>query len=71
MSVSVTIDLPEDIAQLLKERCARTRHTQSQVVAELLRPALLAKETAPPSLLKYAGAISLGDSRSERKGFSS
>ncbi|MBX3184593.1 MAG: ribbon-helix-helix protein, CopG family [Polyangiaceae bacterium] len=48
MSVSVTIDLPEDIAQLLEERCARTRHTQSQVVAELLRPALLAKETAPP-----------------------
>ena len=67
MSNTITIRLPEDLAEWLDETAAKTGVSQGKIVRDQLEKARTMEERP---FLRLAGAISASAGLSVRKGFS-
>lgn len=68
MSQSVTIRLPDELAEWLEESAARAGVSQAQVVREQLEKARASAGQKP--FMRLAGAVEGPPDLSQRKGFS-
>jgi hypothetical protein len=71
MSTTLSIRLPEDLAEWLRAQSERTGIAQGQIVREELERARTSSSESEPRLLRHAGVFRGGDrGASMRKGFS-
>jgi predicted transcriptional regulator len=67
MSNTISVRLPEDLAQWLKQTARKTGVPKGRIVREELERA---KNSAKPQFLRWAGAVDGPAGLSQRKGFS-
>ncbi|HXR96868.1 MAG TPA: ribbon-helix-helix domain-containing protein [Terriglobales bacterium] len=71
MSTTLSIRLPEELAEWLRAQSRRTGIAQGQIVREELARARASSSESEPRLLRHAGVFRGGDRDvSVRKGFS-